>query len=275
MIRKALPTLIAFFLVGSFVGAVSAAGPKFLNGGNKHNLSSTNTGVTYQAAPGDPLGRDTQVCIFCHIPHNGNTDGPLWNRKASSATFARYSTQTLVIRRSGVPSSYDQPNGSSRLCLSCHDGVTAGADLNILGDVAVGGAIAFPAGKGRIDVNSISAFTDQKMKTGHHPVSFVYDAAVYQAISSAKAGQGYKLPSNPSVKLQKINNKNWMQCTTCHDPHQNQTAETTYPLSSRKIAPFWVLGTSGDATTDRDTVCTDCHTINRSFGIYSSPWPWP
>lgn len=277
MSRQTLVVAMAFFLVGGLFGRVFAAtpGPKFLDGGNEHNLSSTNTGVNYQAAPGDPLGRDTQVCIFCHIPHNGSTDGPLWNRKASAATFDLYSSQTLVIRRTGIPSSYGQPNGDSKLCLSCHDGVTAGADLNILGDVLVGGPIAFPAGKGRIDVNSITAFTNQKMQTGHHPVSFVYDAAVYQAISSAKPGQGYKLPSLPQVKLQTIGGKQWMQCTTCHDPHQNQTDDTAvYPSTTRKIAPFWVYGTPPyDAVSDRDTVCTDCHTINRSFGIYSSPWP--
>ncbi|MBT0654434.1 cytochrome C [Geobacter luticola] len=278
MRRTTFMFILLCLVSGAGVGPVAAAGPKFRDGGNKHNLSSldSNTGVTYKAKPGDPLQRDTQVCIFCHTPHNASPQGALWNRKDTTSVFGIYTSSTLVIRRAGVPASYGEPNGSSRLCLSCHDGITA--DLNVLGNVYAGGPIDFPTGKGKI--SGVAAFDAKKISLGHHPVSFVYDTAVVVAIQSGgKSTQGYKLPPpNDPVKLQKLQNKEWMQCTTCHDPHQNQTAETAYPAGSpaagRKIAPFWVLGTSGNASTDHDTVCLKCHNITK-YGNLSTAWPWP
>lgn len=277
------PLMLALLLLVSAAGAgpLIAAGPKLgdnngLNS-NKHNLSSRNAAnVTYAASPGDALGRDTQICIFCHTPHNSSPQGALWNRKDTTSIFGIYTSGTLVIRRAGVPSSYGEPNGSSRLCLSCHDGITA--ELNVLGNVLGDNPIAFPAGKEKI--SGVAAFDANKVKKGHHPVSFVYDAAVLGQIQSdtLKMTQGYKLPTgDPYVKLQKLQNKEWMQCTSCHDPHQNQTAETTYPAGywqERKIAPFWVRGATGNATTDHDDVCKTCHNIT-TYSTYSTAWPWP
>jgi len=280
MRRKPVVIAMAVLVIAIWAVSVLAAGPKFLDGSNKHNLSSQNTGVTYQAQPGDAYMRDKQVCIFCHTPHNSSPQGALWNRKDPTTVFGRYTSSSLVIRRSGVPSSYGEPNGSSRLCLSCHDGITA--EINVLGTLLNGNPIEFPAGKGKI--SGVAAFDVNKVRLGHHPVSFVYDAAVLAAIQAGgKSTQGYKLPTGDQyVKLQRLQNKDWMQCTTCHDPHQNQTAETAYPpgyAGGRKIAPFWVLGDgngggSGNAIADHDTVCLKCHNITKYNNI-STAWPWP
>jgi hypothetical protein len=246
--------------------------------GNKHNLSAQNSaGLTYYAT-NDPVNnpRGQQICIFCHTPHSAQSQGALWNRRDTSQTFARYTSATLDIKN--IPASQyanSQPNGSSRLCLSCHDGATG------LGDVVWGGPIAMninsiPAG----DVMSFNSSTN-KMKTGHHPVSFVYATGFNYAaqtgtmISGLQPPGGFTLPSLviPSmaayVKLQdsKHDGNGWVQCTTCHDPHQNMGNDVlTYPSSTRKISPFWVYsGAVGvapgwSATTGHDAVCTSCHT---------------
>ena len=236
---------------------VSAAGPKIsdMAGGNKHNLSSLNTNVKYKADPSDPRG--TEICIFCHTPHNALPQTTLWNRKDSTAIFGHFSSSTLVISRTGA-AKYGEPNGSSRLCLSCHDGVTAGGIS--LGDVLSAGGS--PINMGINDkISGITLFDENKIKTGHHPVSFVYNDQVLKAIQSdpIKGLQNYKLPpSLPQVKLDSIQR---MQCTTCHDPHQNQSTEETYPGTDSKIAPFWVYGGGGAATDDHDAVCNSCHNI--------------
>lgn len=239
-------------------GAVSAAGPKISDldsGGNKHNLSSLNTNVTYKASPSDPRGRE--ICIFCHTPHNAAPKTILWNRKDSTAIFGHYSSTTLVIKRSGVPSSYGEPTGSSRLCLSCHDGVTAGG-------VALGDVLTGPIDMGANSrITGSALFDAQKIRTGHHPVSFVYNAAVLNAIQSdpGKSGENYRLPTLPEVKLDA---EERMQCTSCHNPHQNQSTEETYntpPNVGRKIAPFWVYGKAGSAIGDHDAVCLNCHNL--------------
>jgi hypothetical protein len=201
---------------------------------NKHNLSSRNTGVTFRAQnnPNDP--RSTQICIFCHTPHNASPQTALWNRRDPTRTFGRYSSAALVIDNPDVrtqKSFYGEPNGSSRLCLSCHDGLTA------LGAVLRGGDIQFPTGSERIAYLNISS---------HHPVSFVYDAQTWSAIIAKKPLEGYQLPlSDPVVKLDK---KNRMQCTACHDPHQDQS-----DIAS-SLTPFWV-------GKDHDSVCLACHSI--------------
>lgn len=305
--RKSLVVLVAVApLVLMHVSRVAAVGPKISEyriapNYNKHNLSakSWNSGSLianpnpYRAREvadgGNPGGQ--QICIFCHTPHNAKVENqaPLWNRKFSSETFSRYSSATLQIRHNsaartasgylgGTPGA--QPDGASKLCLSCHDGSSeAGRGL---GDVLRGGPITMVLGKEYIDPASLASFNPtsnpNKMKTGHHPVSFVYNGTVQQAISSARLTDGFKLPTAvPQVKLDK--NKK-MQCTTCHDPHQNQSDDAacydggvpatcgTPVTATRKVVPFWVYGVSGNASTDHDAVCTSCHNM--------SPKPsWP
>ena len=257
----ALPVGILLTLHALFV---HAAGPKISDmgsgGDNKHNLSSHHSRTSgYKASPDDPRG--AQICIFCHTPHNAAPQTPLWNRNDSTATFGHYSSSSLVIRKTSA-ANYGEPTGSSRLCLSCHDGVTAGGIS--LGNV-LGGAGAIPMQNGD-KISGEALFTANKIRTGHHPVSFVYDLTVLQAIQGdpLKSSQNYKLPAlGSSVKL---DHSTQMQCTTCHDPHQNQSTDDVYP-DGRKIAPFWVYGGGGNATADHDAVCNTCHE-------FTAPSPW-
>lgn len=253
----------SLFLYSSL--SVLAAGPRISDmgaeGDNKHNLSSLHSRTAgYKAAPQDPRGR--QICIFCHTPHNASPQSSLWNRSDSTATFGHFTSPTLVISRTSA-ANYGEPTGSSRLCLSCHDGVTAGGIP--LGNVLTGSGDIPMSGSDKISGDAL--FTASKIRTGHHPVSFVYDATVLGAIQSDpfKSGQSYKLPQVTSpVKLDKLSR---MQCTACHDPHQNQSTEEVYPSTSRKIAPFWVYGAGGNATDDHDFVCKECHD-------FTTPFPW-
>lgn len=244
-----------------------AAGPKISDmvvGGNKHNLSSLNKNVTYKAAPpqwGEE--KNTEICVFCHTPHHAAAQSTLWNRANSSVIFGRYSSPTLVIRRTSA-AQYGEPNGASRLCLSCHDGVTAGGIP--LGAVLNGPLINMGAND---RITGIALFDAKKIQSGHHPVSFLYDDAVLRAIQAdtLKSTQNYKMPT-----LVKLDTASRMQCTTCHNPHQNQSSEDTYqvpPNVGRKIAPFWVYGANNNAILDHDAVCLDCHDIT------ANPFPWP
>lgn len=279
-IRHILIVLMAAILpVVTMVYQVRAAGPKVSEIGNKHNLSGLNTapGVTYRAKTlmEDPTNiRGQQICIFCHTPHNANVEGqaPLWNRKFSSETFQRYSTDTLQIRKfEKIPdANYGvgaQPTGSSKLCLSCHDGASS------LGTVKSGPPIAM---KNDVDIISgLASFNPtntNKMKTGHHPVSFVYNAAVLDAI---KAGRGTALFQLPDPAKAKLDKQSRMQCTTCHDAHQNMSNDTDFYSSpgneTRKIAPFWVYGVNNSGSADQEAVCTTCHPMN----LITLPWPTP
>lgn len=268
--------VVAVSLVLSLVFQARALGPKVSEPLNSHNLSASNAipGFLYKAT-NDPTNnpRGQQICIFCHTPHSANVVGqtPLWNRAFSSETFQRYTSATLRIRGIGsaLYGNTAQPNGSSKLCLSCHDGVSR------LGAVYTGQEITMV--KQVIDGRASFKPSTNKMWTGHHPVSFVYTPAIASTISAK--GSTYQVPVLPSVKLDKLNR---MQCTTCHDAHQNQsfedqcyggTGNCAFP-DTRKKAPFWVYGGGGTATADQQAVCTTCHPMDAGAG-FTGPWPPP
>ena len=243
MRRIALTLLVGVFFLVYLIRTGVAAGPPIssMTGGNKHNLSSLNTAasVKFKALPGDPKG--TQICIFCHTPHNATSKLVLWNRKDPTRIFGHYSSPQLVIDDPDMRGKtlYGEPKGSARLCLSCHDGETA------LGDVANSfSQIAFPAGFSKVEMMNYS---------GHHPVSFVYNQEVLLAITQRRPlSQTFKLP-DPGGKV-KLDGQQMMQCTSCHDPHQDWSDGTELNPDLTSRVPFWV-------DDKHDSVCLACHNL--------------
>ncbi len=180
----------------------------------KHNLSVSGPGTIKATG-------ETEVCIFCHTPHKSSTAGPLWNKRASSASYTLYNSSTLVA----LPG---QPDGSSVLCLSCHDGTIAlGSVLTSSSPISFGGVSAMPAGTTNLTTNLAD----------DHPISFVYNPALAAADGQLKNPTAITSP----VTLDR-NGK--MQCTSCHDAHDN-----TY-------TKFLVTSNQGSA------LCVSCHNIN-------------
>ena len=58
-------------------------------------------------------------CDSCHTVHNAEvlTGVPLWNGHQTTTTFTLYTSDTF-------DATAEQPRGSSKLCLSCHDGLS-------------------------------------------------------------------------------------------------------------------------------------------------------
>jgi predicted CXXCH cytochrome family protein len=187
---------------------------------SKHNLSVSGSGTVHAVT-------ELDVCIFCHTPHAASAaDGPLWNHKMSGATYTPFTSPTLTALNVTI----GQPNGSSRLCLSCHDGTVA---LGLVGSRPGGIAMNNPlpdASNLGIDLSS------------DHPISFVYNSALANAASAYPAAGGLVDPGTlpPEVVL---DNSGQMQCTTCHDPHNNQ------------YRSFLVMDNSGSQ------LCVTCHAL--------------
>jgi predicted CXXCH cytochrome family protein len=148
---------------------------------NKHNLSVT------------------EICVFCHTPHNASPAVPLWNQTSSGATYTPYNSSTMVAAV-GVPT------GSSKLCLSCHDGTVALGKTLSRGQIAMQGVDA----QGRMTGASVigTALGDD------HPVSFV--PITGPQIVTPVVGSAVKLDQNGKV-----------QCRSCHDPHRMDIDNTT------------------------------------------------
>jgi len=156
----------------------------------KHNLSAFGPG-TIKAQT------ESRICVFCHTPHNATPSTPLWNKDLKPWSYTFYTSPTL---KSPVPT---QPTGPTKLCLSCHDGMTAvGAVLNPQGNIAMmNGVTTIPAG-------SLSNLTTNL--SNHHPVSFSYSTAL----------PNDELAPAPPPNLQ-FGGVDELHCMTCHDPHDD------------------------------------------------------
>jgi len=184
--------------------------------GSKHDLSITGGGPVTSGT--------TDACIFCHAPHNLIPNvTPLWNRALSVQTYTTYTSSTY---NSGAQT---PGAGSSKLCLSCHDGT-----------VAVGQTIA----QGLISTSGSMAASDVfgSSLASSHPVSMtpVDDG---QLASSLFANP----PTTKDTAVKLVSGK--VECTTCHDPHV-QNNDPAVPM-------FLARSNSGGV------LCTACHDPSR------------
>jgi hypothetical protein len=234
---------------------------------NPHNLSSLNnlSGNKQKAVT------ETQICIFCHTPHGATPDSPLWGRPnpigpvGGFPTFAIASIQdpgpppnlgiddATIIGTTGYVASGSYPNGASKLCLSCHDGVTA---MGILAN-----------GK-EIDMDMTGLGQGKALKvidlSKSHPISFIYTQAVETYLNSVAATKLYNfIYYNAPPKTIPLDKYSRIQCTICHEPHKS-TKTGTYAL------PFWRMkGTGIDAAADYDNTCQQCH--DTTYYTYPNP----
>ena len=91
----------------------------------KHNLSTSKpAGATIYSSD------QTEICIFCHTPHDAikNNNIPLWNHTLSTtASYGVYTSPTYEATdaaRCGW-ATVAATAAVSNLCLSCHDGTVA------------------------------------------------------------------------------------------------------------------------------------------------------
>ena len=147
-----------------------------------------------------------QICVYCHTPHNAKTaDAPLWNHAITSATFTPYSSSTL-------DASVGQPDGVSKMCLSCHDGTVS---LDSYGDLSIN--------LGSTKISGV--FNLGTDLSNDHPVSFVYDTTLVNADKALNDPSTAVTIGDPNGVTKDIiiggllDSNNKLQCSTCHDVH--------------------------------------------------------
>lgn len=156
-----------------------------------HNLSVSGPG-TIRATT------ETEICVFCHTPHGGGDARPLWNRSTASGPY-------LIYQSSSLRAQVGQPTGSSKLCLSCHDGTIAlGNVLSRPQPISLGGTERMPPGRSNLGTDL----------SDDHPVSFVYPSTTGTSGSELVPPQAIQEPVTLDHNLE-------VQCTACHEPHDN------------------------------------------------------
>ena len=227
----------------------------------KHNLSVTGPGEVRATS-------EDEICIFCHTPHGASDTAPtpLWNRELSGATYIPYSSSSMDATGLG------QPGGSSKLCLSCHDGTIALGSVGVLAgsgsgdgdpstaEITISGTEAdgtMPEGAGADTGFTRRLGTDL---TNDHPISFTYDDSLAIAdgelrLPSATPEIDNRVPgTHPAVPL----TDGQLQCTSCHDPHIRDTSgEQIKFLRLNRFQMAEPFGGGFDSTIDQ--ICLACH----------------
>lgn len=163
----------------------------------KHDFRATSSTSIRSASTND-------ACIFCHTPHNAAPGSYLWNHRLSNRDFPGYTSTTLQSSVSAI-----EPQDSSKLCLSCHDGTIA------LGETVNDGSIAFAQGNGyTLAAGSAANLAGDQTFANDHPFGFV----------PATNTETVNPPAFDAVRLDKSGK---LQCTSCHDPHREDTDPTT------------------------------------------------
>lgn len=224
----------ALAVSGLAYGAVSnQAGAGVVN--SYHDMTRVVT------ATADSMGR---VCVYCHAPHHAQKDErgnmitdnyPLWNHAFSGETFTPYAWAT-PLNEANAPI-VDLLAGPSRLCMSCHDGVTAIDEHGTTN-----------AGTWKQTGTTPSALQTRANLTADlsttHPIGFDYNAVAsarnttgstqeivestnkYASAITAPAVEGQYATVTRDVGTKTIADNlfggNIMTCATCHEVHNKE-----------------------------------------------------
>jgi predicted CXXCH cytochrome family protein len=218
---------------------------------SKHDLSSQGPGPVRAL-------HESQVCIFCHTPHNASPAAPLWNRSNPQTHYRIYRSSTTEAR-------VDQPGAASKLCLSCHDGSIA------LGMV-LSRETAIPTSHTFIPTGSADLTNDL---SDDHPIGFRYDRTLSRRDPELRDPQlvDHRIKLGPQGEL---------ECTACHDPHNNELGDflrlptrqgvlcttchqlegwrtSAHALSQRSVPQQITHGEPLPFASMSDNACASCH----------------
>ncbi|MBI2787388.1 MAG: hypothetical protein HYX59_01785 [Elusimicrobia bacterium] len=226
---------------------------------SKHDMSALS------ATTGPKAVTETQRCLFCHAAHKPATVYPLWNRSNSVQTFTFYSSNYLnTYLGQAAPTMTDLNASKTKLCLSCHDGVTAiGSVFNLAPQtISMTGAMG-------------AAATIGTNLSNDHPV--LYDV-------KPGAGPPSQPGTDPEIQLPLAGDPvkvygatNRVECTSCHNPHDNAFgkflvksnanaalcttchAKTSYASSAHALSNVAYTPSGGTPTTVGQYSCRNCH----------------
>lgn len=210
------------------VAAASAVALMTLSGAGTAQAATLMDGTSHNLSGLATVTGGTEVCVFCHTPHNASaTAKPLWNRTAAAATYTMYTSTTLQ----GTPSTSGQPEGVSAACLSCHDGATAYESLINPGSMTFSGTTTMA---GTRAIGEVSAGNGDL--SNDHPISIdVPLPAADPGLELAATIRGAGLPLYTGT-----GGSDQVECGTCHDPHST-------------AVNFLRIANDGSA------LCTTCH----------------
>jgi formate-dependent nitrite reductase cytochrome c552 subunit len=228
-------------------------------------------------AQGDILGPHNvngHGCASCHAPHSGG----IGNGGASGDTANNY-----IWGRDVVVKSYTQGEGTkahtidvtatiatgdplfhTASCLSCHDGSATIAGMSGTSFETVDGA-AVPTFIGN-DAEGLA--NDHPVHVAYTPGGYNWPGTVTNGkitwdVSNAYVANFNTVYGHPaSFRADATNNKAYVECGTCHNPHsmdrvkQTISGATTYQTSKFFVRGWYNVTSSSNSATQ---FCRSCH----------------
>ncbi len=230
---------VLIIFVAAMWASTSNAGPGIEV--TRHNLSVSGPGAVRSL-------KENEICVFCHVAHSKSDERTLWNHRTSpSVTYLPYDSPTMDSRPG-------QPDGSSRLCLSCHDGTLAvGATRDRRDPIPMKGID--PSGRLRRGPTNLGLDL-----SGDHPLSMRYDGARRASLTDPRTQLNAAPRLNSGGSL--LDEKGKVQCSSCHDPHSDPAA------LGALVPPFWRGATFSE-------VCTACHAAPLATVKHDDPRTMP
>jgi hypothetical protein len=264
-ILRVLCTAAAAVAMCGIAFAAPGAGDNSPGSGIYRSVHDLTNGPNGSGAPlsvsGFATDSEQRLCSYCHTPHHaikvGDTEAngadflPLWSHAVSATTYTPYASATFTDK-GGTSMAGDPLTGPSRLCMSCHDGLTAVDNYygNTPGHVMTPNAGSFE-GNPVISSNGNS----------NHPLGFAmtdvipgYAGATHEdsSILSLTATSKYKTGLTDSVNVvDRLYYGAVMTCSSCHDVH-NTLNKVSYQTGA---ANFLLLGSQKNSG-----ICLSCHT---------------
>lgn len=189
VLRVLAVTIVVLGVSGAAFGQIEPGNP-----GSYPSVSVVDSPHNLNNYPGVTIPGN-QVCLPCHTPHNAllyGEENVLWNHAETGETFVMYS------------STAGQPEGHSKLCLSCHDGVTA--------------IDSYGGNTGSIVMTGPEALgTDL---SNDHPIGVEYPTSM-PADYNDPATFAPGINGGVGVRLVEINSVERVECSSCHNVHNN------------------------------------------------------
>ena len=272
--RKMLNVLCAAAIVAMSSTAFAAAGagdntPGSGVYGSVHDLTN---GPQLAGPPHDPrvpgfiADGQMRLCAYCHTPHHAIKVGdpeagtadflPLWSHEVSTVSYTPYISPTFL---GSASMALDPLTGPSRLCMSCHDGLTAVDNY-------------YGMTNGHPMAGTDPTFTNNPVIShdgqSNHPIGFAMTDVTPGVAGALNPDTSNVLSLNltpgsgsastyvtgllPGVKIvDRLYMGNIMTCSSCHDVHNNLN-KVSYQANA---ANFLLLGTQKNSG-----ICMSCHT---------------
>lgn len=229
--KKLLIIALAVLMTAGFASIALASGSGAGIAGSPHDFSS------------EPWNGRHEICRVCHVPHDHGEatqyymNGLLWNHGVTAATYTMYD-QAWSSTLNGAQSA--QPDGTSKLCLSCHDGTVAvdtfdkyaGGSI-FMSDYDIGFQVPRFLDGGNLDLR------------GTHPLSIQYDTSADPNLNDPAATQ-----MGLSGVINDVLDSGKVQCSACHDVHDQESVPATHLL---RVAQTVAQGGTASG------LCLTCH----------------